>query len=81
MSTSVDTISLTKTEIVVVKEDSSTVVVTGLLGPKTASSVTNSSDVSVENLADGSVLVYSSELNKWVATNKLEKQTVECGQY
>jgi len=38
-------------------------------------------DIDVTNLRDGSVLIYSSSNAKWEASNLLEKQTVECGQY
>lgn len=76
-----ESVSLSQTERVVEHQETAQVVVTGVLAPASASSVSGSSDVDLSSLSDGSVLVYSSYTNKWIATNKLEKQTVECGQY
>ena len=47
----------------------------------TAREINGMDDIDVSGLADGSVLVYSTANSKWEATNLLEKQTVECGQY
>ena len=33
------------------------------------------------NLKDGSVLVYSIDMNKWEATTSLHKQELDCGQF
>ena len=38
-------------------------------------------DIDLTNLEDGSVLVYSTQSQKWESTRLLEKQTVECGQF
>lgn len=38
-------------------------------------------DVDASNLTTGSVLVYSLDANKWVATTLLENQSVESGHY
>jgi len=47
----------------------------------TAREINGMDDIDVAGLGDGSVLVYSTASSKWEATNLLEKQTVECGQY
>lgn len=47
----------------------------------TSREVSKLDDVDMTGLDDGSVLVYSTASSKWEATNLLEKQTVECGQY
>jgi hypothetical protein len=47
----------------------------------TAREINGMDDIDVSGLGDGSVLVYSTASSKWEATNLLEKQTVECGQY
>lgn len=47
----------------------------------TAREINGMDDIDVSGLGDGSVLVYSTANSKWEATNLLEKQTVECGQY
>jgi hypothetical protein len=38
-------------------------------------------DLDVTNLADGSVLVYSTNLGKWEATKTLEKQIINGGNF
>jgi hypothetical protein len=38
-------------------------------------------DVNTTSLTDGSLLVYNSTQEVWVATRTLEKQALECGQY
>jgi hypothetical protein len=47
----------------------------------TSREISKLDDVDMTGLDDGSVLVYSTASSKWEATNLLEKQTVECGQY
>ena len=47
----------------------------------TSREISKLDDVDMTGLDDGSVLVYSTANSKWEATNLLEKQTVECGQY
>lgn len=66
---------------VVTDERPATIIVTGIMGPAVASSITNSSDVDMTNLYSGSVLVYNTSINKWVATNLLDQQTIEAGQF
>jgi hypothetical protein len=38
-------------------------------------------DVNVSNKSDGSVLIYSSLTQKWVATKELTNQNIESGHY
>lgn len=60
------------------------VVTVGIQGPTGATGVTSvsaASDVDVTNLKDGSVLVYSAQDSKWTATDKLEKQILDAGQF
>ena len=38
-------------------------------------------DVDASNLANGSVLVYSTATRKWTATQELSNQIIESGQY
>jgi len=54
----------------------------GPAGPSGSfTTVSGAADVDITNLADGSVLVYSTTIEKWQATNTLEKQVLEAGQF
>lgn len=66
---------------VVTGDNSSTVIVTGIMGPAVTSSISQSNDVDMSQLLDGGVLVYNILTNKWVATNLLDKQIFEAGQF
>ena len=66
---------------VVTGDNSSTVIVTGIMGPAVTSSISQSNDVDMSQLRDGGVLVYNILTNKWVATNSLDKQIFEAGQF
>jgi len=66
---------------VVVDDKKATVVVTGMMPPPATSSIVNSADVDLTQLQDGGVLVYNSSTQKWTATNLLEKQILEAGQF
>lgn len=46
-----------------------------------SNAINTAPDVDVSNLQDGSVLVYSTNAVKWVATTTLEKQTLEGGHF
>lgn len=50
-------------------------------GPAGIQNISDASDVDSSNKIDGSVLVYSSQNQKWVATTQLENQNVESGHY
>jgi hypothetical protein len=50
-------------------------------GPAGIQNISDASDVDSTNKIDGSVLVYSSQNQKWVATTQLENQNVESGHY
>ena len=50
-------------------------------GPAGIQNISDASDVDSSNRADGSLLVYSTQNQKWVATTRLENQNVESGHY
>lgn len=53
-------------------------------GPQGESGVTNISqaeDADITELKDGSVLVYSAATSKWIASDTLDKQIIDSGQY
>jgi hypothetical protein len=57
------------------------VITSGMMPPNIVGTITNSADVDVSGLQDGGMLVYSTATNKWVATNLLDKQIFEAGQF
>lgn len=57
------------------------VIVSGLMGPPGAASLTGLTDVDTNALQDGGVLVYQQATQKWTATNTLERQILEGGQF
>ena len=66
---------------VVTGDNSSTVILTGMMGPAVTPSISQSNDVDMSQLRDGGVLVYNILTNKWTATNLLDKQIFEAGQF
>lgn len=50
-------------------------------GPSGPNILSTASDVDSTNKTEGSVLVYSTQNQKWVATTLLENQSVESGHY
>lgn len=63
---------------VVIQSESTYTIVAGTLGPN---SVATMDDVDLTNLMDGSLLIFSTQTNKWTAGNTLEKHIIESGQY
>ena len=66
---------------VVASIDNTTVITSGMMPPNMVGNISNSSDVNISQLQDGGILVYNSATNKWVATNLLDKQIFEAGQF
>lgn len=81
MSESVESVSLTKTERVVVEQPVQHIIVTGPLAPRNTLALNSAYDVDISGLSDGDLLIYSMESLKWQATKLLEKQIMEGGQY
>jgi len=81
MNTAVERVALVETERVVVSAETGTVVVAGVLGPPGENKISESGDVDLTELTDGATLVYTTSTSKWTATNKLDRQIVECGQF
>lgn len=50
-------------------------------GPAGIEYISDAKDVDIAALNEGSLLVYSSQSQKWVATNQLQNQSIESGQY
>jgi hypothetical protein len=53
----------------------------GPAGPAGIENISDALDVDATNKVEGSVLVYSTQNQKWVATTQLENQNVESGHY
>mgnify|MGYP000131501057 CR=1 FL=1 len=66
---------------VVTGDNSSTVIITGMMGPAVTPSITQANDIDITNLQNGSMLVYNVSTNKWVSTRLLDQQTIEAGQF
>ena len=82
-SNQVDTILTSTKETQVITEGSQ-----GPRGPKgdrgetgLPANLSDSPDVNVSNLQDGSLLIFSSQQQKWVANTQLANQSLESGQY
>jgi hypothetical protein len=66
---------------VVTDDKPARIITSGMMPPPAVNSITASGDVDITNLQDGGVLVYNTQTNKWTATNLLDKQIFEAGQF
>lgn len=74
-------IVVTDQDSVVVENSVGTVVVTGIIGPPGSTTITGADDLDISQLTDGALLVYNAQTGLWKATNKLENQILEAGQF
>lgn len=82
VNTDRESIVISQQETVVVNTDSMGVVITGIMGPPgDNSTITASSDLDTSELTNGATLVYNASASNWKATNKLENQIIESGQF
>lgn len=81
MSTDLEQVVVSEEQVLVIQSDSPQVVLTGLMGPPGFTSITNANDVDKLQLTDGAVLVYKSQTATWKATNILDNQIIEAGQF
>lgn len=75
------TVVTEKNNTVVVDNKQPTIVLTGLMGPAGVTTMQGLTNVDVSTLITGSILVYNSTSQKWVATTTLEAQNMEGGYY
>jgi hypothetical protein len=54
---------------------------TSVSNPAVLESMSQIADVDTSSLANGSVLVYKTNVNKWVSTTLLDQQNVEAGEF
>ena len=75
----------TEPQVILVSDDTPKVIITenepGPQGPAGIKNISDADDVDTSNLEDGSLLVYSQNTEKWLATRLLEKQAIESGHY
>ncbi len=75
------TIVVDKNTTVVVDKTTPRVIYTGVMGPPGTSSLSTLGDVDVTNLQTGSLLVYSTQLQRWQSTTTLENQLLNGGAF
>lgn len=66
---------------VVIDDKPARIITSGMMPPPAVNSISASGDVDLTQLQDGGVLVYNTATNKWKATNLLDKQVFEAGQF
>lgn len=76
-----ETVAITETDNVIIENNASTLIITGIMGPPGLSNISQANDVDTADLSDGSVLVYKSDITKWRATKLLDSQILEAGQF
>lgn len=76
-----ETIITSDNETIVVSQDTAQVIVTGIMGPPGSTTIANMTDVDKTELTDGAVLVYKAQTAVWKATNRLDSQILEAGQF
>lgn len=54
---------------------------TNLVNPTTVTSLSDIGNTNTTNLQNGSILVFNTETNKWIATIHLNNQDVEAGEF
>ena len=66
---------------VVVDDKPARIITSGMMPPPVVNSISASGDVDLSQLQDGGVLIYNTATNMWKATNLLDKQIFEAGQF
>lgn len=74
-----ESVNVTQTERVLERNIETTVVVTGILAPISATTISGSSDVNISQLTNGALLVYQENIATWIATKTLEDQIMNGG--
>jgi uncharacterized protein (DUF779 family) len=66
---------------VVTDDKPARIITSGMMPPPAVNSIAASGDVDLSQLQDGGVLIYNTATNMWKATNLLDKQIFEAGQF
>jgi hypothetical protein len=80
-----------KLNVILTTEDTVNVITEGSQGPMgpqgpqglqgLSTNISSAPDVNITNIQDGSLLIYSSQEQKWVANTQLTNQSLESGHY
>jgi hypothetical protein len=70
-----------KNNTVIVEQKQPQVIVAGMIGPQGVTTLEGLSNVDITNLTNGGLLVYQTQVQKWVATTTLDAQNMEGGYY
>lgn len=81
MDTTLQHVVVADQNTVISTAENTTVVVTGIMGPPGASSISALEDVDKSELVDGATLIYRANTATWKATNRLDNQILEAGQF
>jgi hypothetical protein len=65
----------------IVEQKQPQVIVAGMIGPQGVTTLEGLSNVDITNLTNGGLLVYQTQVQKWVATTTLDAQNMEGGYY
>jgi hypothetical protein len=78
-----ESVVINQQQTVLINSDTSQVVLTGIMGPRGggADNIAELTDVDLTQLENGSILVYNASAAVWKATNRLDNQILEAGQF
>lgn len=66
---------------VVTDDKPARIITSGMLPPPVVNSITAAADIDINNLQNGSTLIYNSSTRQWTATKLLDQQIIESGQF
>lgn len=75
------TVVVDNNQTIVVQSEETRTIITGIMGPPGVSTLSDMLDIDKTELTNGATLVYNSSNAFWKATNKLDNQILEAGQF
>jgi hypothetical protein len=75
------TVVVDNNQTIVVQSEETRTIITGIMGPPGSSNISSLSDIDKTQLTDGATLVYKADTAIWRATNILDNQILEAGQF
>jgi hypothetical protein len=70
-----------KNNTVIIEHKQPQVIIAGMIGPQGVTTIEGLQNIDISNIQNGSLLIYNVSTQKWTASNLLEQQIVESGQY
>lgn len=70
-----------KNNTVIIENKQPQVIIAGMIGPQGVTTLEGLQNIDISNIQNGSLLIYNVSTQKWTASNLLEQQIVESGQY